>query len=241
MKMRMPSLIAAIAFILLVVAVPVLIISTTATVYSNAADLYKAGFKKYDISARTGINMTQLDQVAQKMADYFGGKSPTPQLTVTRHGQQFQLYSEKELIHLADVRVIIRLFFILQVISIVALIAMGVLVFMGRGLAEVLRGLQTGAAIAGLFTVVLIVWSMIDFNSLFLLFHYVSFSNNLWILDPTKDYLIMMFPEDFFNDSAILIVSSILIESLVIWILAFLIRRPLLKAAAASTSRSEIG
>jgi integral membrane protein (TIGR01906 family) len=47
------------------------------------------------------------------------------------------------------------------------------------------------------------VLSMLDFDNLFLEFHLLSFDNNLWILDPTKDNLLMMFPQGFWYDSAI--------------------------------------
>jgi integral membrane protein (TIGR01906 family) len=81
---------------------------------------------------------------------------------------------------------------------------------------------------------VLIIWALIDFDGLFLLFHYISFSNNLWILDPSKDYLIMMFPEGFFNDAAILIVSTIIGVAVIIWIAAFLVNKKLVRQAAAA-------
>ena len=36
-------------------------------------------------------------------------------------------------------------------------------------------------------------------------FHLISFTNDLWILDPRRDYLIMMFPQGFFFDSTMFI------------------------------------
>lgn len=213
------------AYILLTVAVPVLIIATTAIIYSHSVQLYQAGFQKYQISKVTGISTTQLDEVARTMVDYFNGKSPSPQLTVSSRGRQIQLYSEKELIHLEDVRSIVRLFGTLQVISILAFILLAIFIYIIGGAMQLLKGIQTGAIAAAVFTGVLIAWALVDFNSLFLLFHFISFSNNLWLLDPTRDYLIMMFPEGFFNDSAILIVCTILAESVMIWLLAFFIKR----------------
>jgi integral membrane protein (TIGR01906 family) len=224
MKTGFLNSIGTLAFILLIVALPVLIVSTTATVYSHYVELYKAGFNKYQISKVTGISGTQLAEVARKMVDYFEGRSPTPQLTVISHGRQMQLYSEKELVHLEDVRTIVRLFVVLQIISIIAFILLAIFIYWRTGARELLKGIQTGAIATAVFTGVLIAWALIDFNSLFLLFHFISFSNDLWILDPSRDYLIMMFPEGFFNDSAILIVCTILAEAVIIWLLAFLIR-----------------
>ncbi len=46
--------------------------------------------------------------------------------------------------------------------------------------------------------------ALLDFDRLFLQFHLVSFTNELWLLDPTKDYLIMLFPQGFWYDTALL-------------------------------------
>jgi uncharacterized membrane protein len=53
----------------------------------------------------------------------------------------------------------------------------------------------------------------------------MSFSNDLWLLDPSKDYLIMMFPQGFFFDAAVFIIATIIIEALVLWLIAFTIRK----------------
>ena len=44
---------------------------------------------------------------------------------------------------------------------------------------------------------------LFNFDQLFLLFHLVSFSNQFWQLDPTSDYLIMLFPQGFWYDATI--------------------------------------
>jgi uncharacterized membrane protein len=38
------------------------------------------------------------------------------------------------------------------------------------------------------------------FSQLFWQFHIISFPNEFWLLDPTKDYLKMLFPDGFFYD-----------------------------------------
>jgi len=60
------------------------------------------------------------------------------------------------------------------------------------------------------------IWALIDFEGLFLTFHLTSFSNDLWMLDPSKDYLIMMFPERFFFDAALFLVGSTAVEALIL-------------------------
>ena len=47
--------------------------------------------------------------------------------------------------------------------------------------------------------------ALLEFEALFLLFHQISFSNDLWQLDPRTDYLVIMFPTGFWLDATLLI------------------------------------
>ena len=40
-----------------------------------------------------------------------------------------------------------------------------------------------------------------SFEQLFLLFHRLSFANDLWMLDPRTDYLLILFPAGFWFDA----------------------------------------
>ena len=42
------------------------------------------------------------------------------------------------------------------------------------------------------------------FDDMFFRFHFLAFTNDLWLLDPSRDYLIMLFPEGFWFDTAML-------------------------------------
>ena len=43
--------------------------------------------------------------------------------------------------------------------------------------------------------------SLASFQQLFLLFHQLSFANDLWILNPHTDYLLILFPGGFWFDA----------------------------------------
>ena len=47
-----------------------------------------------------------------------------------------------------------------------------------------------------------VIWGLIDFDSLFYVFHLVAFRNDLWLLDPQTDLLIQLMPTPFFVDYA---------------------------------------
>ncbi len=64
--------------------------------------------------------------------------------------------------------------------------------------------------------IMLAVASLFDFNWLFTQFHLLSFSNDFWLLDPSTDYLIMLFPEGFWFDAVIVIFGLMALLALAI-------------------------
>jgi integral membrane protein (TIGR01906 family) len=82
-----------------------------------------------------------------------------------------------------------------------------------------------GALTIALLIIVGIV-ALVNFDWLFLGFHRLFFGSDTWILNPATDYLIMMFPEGFFSDAALFVVTATVVEALVIGgIAGFFVRR----------------
>ena len=50
--------------------------------------------------------------------------------------------------------------------------------------------------------------TMLNFDQLFLQFHLLSFTNDFWLLDPSRDYLIMLFPGGFWYDAMLCIAAA---------------------------------
>ena len=82
-----------------------------------------------------------------------------------------------------------------------------------------------GSVIALILVLLLATWSLFDFEHMFLLFHTVSFSNPFWMLDPSRDYLIMLFPGKFFFDAALFGFIAVIAECVVIGGITFSIVR----------------
>ena len=72
----------------------------------------------------------------------------------------------------------------------------------------------------------LIIFGMIiDFNYTFTLFHKIMFTNDLWILDPNTDFLIMIFPQRFFLEISAAIIILFLLINLIIFFSIFSFRK----------------
>jgi len=228
MKTRVIRLLGYLALVILALSIPVLIISGTVNIYAHSTDLYRYGFAKYGISAATGISNEQLNAVAQQMVDFFNGKAPSPQMAVRVNGLDRLLYSQKELVHMDDVCGIIAVFKVLQAAAILAFMAASAAAFAILGMRTLLRGIQAGTIATASLMALLAAWALIDFNSLFYLFHIVSFSNELWLLDPSRDYLIMMFKGSFFYDAAVMVTGTIMAEAVVLGLVTLAIEKIML-------------
>jgi len=92
------------------------------------------------------------------------------------------------------------------------------LVFYDHHWKETLLKLILLSGLLSVFLVILIsITFLVFFDYFFVLFHEISFSNDLWILNPKTDYLIMLFPENFFRDATYAIGLLSMIEFLFIY------------------------
>jgi integral membrane protein (TIGR01906 family) len=212
-----------ITYWLFVCCLPVLFITSTICWEVNALRLYEYGFDKYEISQDTGIDRIQLRSVAQHLIDYFNLRADTVQITVVKGDEEFNLFNERELIHLEDVRSLIQLDYWVQRGAFLVIVICALALFFGLrvGWRILIRGLFRGSFITMGLMVILALWALFGFERFFLLFHLVSFSNEYWMLDPAKDYLIRLFPEGFFYDAALFGFGAIMLEALLIGGVAF--------------------
>ena len=216
-----------ITYWLFVCCLPVLLITSTICWEVNELRLYEYGFGKYEISQDTGIDRIQLKSVAQHLIDYFSLRADTVQITVVKGDEAFNLFNERELIHLEDVRSLIQLdywvkrgAFLLMVIC-----ALALLFGLRAGWRILVKGLFWGSCITMGLMVILALWAFFGFERLFILFHWVSFANEYWMLDPARDYLIRLFPEGFFYDATLFGFGAIMLEALLVGGIAFGILR----------------
>jgi integral membrane protein (TIGR01906 family) len=203
MKRRILGIIAKWLFIL---CLPVLLLTASLGWAANSHWLYKYGFEKYDISQVSRLSDSELDKAASGLISYFNSGEEYISLSVTKDGQPFELFNQREIIHLKDVKGLIWLDYWLLLGTLVYVLAYaGVCLFWRKP--RYRRRLAWGLAGGGGLTLVLMLalglGTLFGFDQLFWKFHTLFFSNEFWLLDPTKDYLKMLFPNGFFYDAAL--------------------------------------
>ena len=199
----------AITSILFVICIPMLLLTTDLRFAANDIRLYEYGFNKYEVSAATGLDNEELLSVADQMVTYFNSDEEFLDIDI---------FNQRELTHLKDVKGLIQLAYRLQLASLAYIVAYVLINFALRRGAfwrDLARRLIWGSGATIAMLAVLGLWAVIDFDSLFLLFHLVSFSNELWQLSP-GDKLLLMFPQGFFNDAALFVAAAAIGEAIII-------------------------
>jgi integral membrane protein (TIGR01906 family) len=200
-----------------------LLVTTNVRWAANEVRLYHYSFAKYDAEAATGISRSQLDQAADKLVRYFNNDEETIRVFVQEDGRRVPLFNERETSHLTDVKNLFRTVFRVQEASLAFALVFVVAVFIWAAEAP-LRLLARILLQVSLFTLGLLalfaVLALVGFDELFLRFHLVAFTNDLWKLDPHTDHLIQMFPRDFWFDATMLVAGLTAMEAVLLASLA---------------------
>jgi len=208
---------------LFVVAVPLFLITASVTWAFNNSGVYQKGFEKYDISFVTGITEADLTQVAADIRGYFNSRAEPLQLRTRVFGQEQDLFKPKEIVHMRDVKKLVRGVYVIAGVSALYLLLAAGAGFLrrGRNYLEVLSrrllwgGVLTLASIIGVG-----LFALVGFDTLFLKFHQLSFANDFWQLDSRTDFLVMLFPQDFWFDATMWVTLRAVTGALIISVLA---------------------
>jgi integral membrane protein (TIGR01906 family) len=189
---------------LFIICLPALLLTASVSAAANCPWLYKYGFEKYDISRVTGLAPAELDKAAAGLIAYFNNNEEYINIVVEKDGQPFQLFNDREVAHIKNVKGLFRLVYkILLGTGIYALVFAGVCLFWWREKQRLGKGLFFGGGLTLAIMLVTGIIIAINFDWFFLQFHLLSFANDFWMLNPATDYLIMMFPQGFWFDAAL--------------------------------------
>ena len=204
---------------LFVVAVPLFLVTASVTWAFNNPGMYNRGFEKYGVSRVTGITGEDLDQVSADIRGYFNSRQEPLSVRTRVFGAERELFNQREVSHMRDVkRLVWGVYVIAAVTALYLLAAMGLgVVRHRRRSAEALArpffwggGLTLGLILAvGLF-------ALVGFDTLFLMFHQLSFANDLWQLDPRTDYLVILFPQGFWFDATMWVATRAVAAALAV-------------------------
>ena len=201
---------------LFILCVPLLLLSASIGGAANSLALYHYGFDKYGVSQTTGLPDTELDKAARGLIGYFNSGDEYINLTATRDGQTFALFNERVVVHLKDVKGLFRLDYWIFLGTLIYSFAFVGFVIWRKEWHQLAWGLLWGSGLTLGLVLVLGIGTVLNFDQFFLQFHLLSFANELWQLDPSRDYLIMLFPGGFWYDATLFITTATAVGAVVL-------------------------
>ena len=172
---------------------------------------YYAQYKVIKEAEHTDYTKEEMKQAYDEMLDYCIGKSPefsTGKLKFSEEGKE----------HFDDVKRLFILDFEIAAISLVGLL----LLSFTKPKANFIKHTPVTYAAASLISAaaVISIFAAIDFNAVFTVFHHVFFQGREnWMFDPASDEIILILPEVYFRNCAILIAAVMIILCLILYII----------------------
>ena len=186
-----------------------IIISGSLNFIVRSSLIYDYNISKYSIEKRTSLSLEKIKEINLGIRTYFFNEKELLDIDI---------FSNKEILHMKDVKSVMNFIFdISKILSIVFCILTFVLYSYFR--VYIYKLIFYSLSLFLSILVFLGTSFLLFFQELFIIFHQIAFNNDLWILNPNEDYLLMMYPEDFFRDVAILILVTSFILNVIVYIL----------------------
>ena len=198
--MKSNKFLAALCGILLSLAAAVAALAFILDGLGGSAPLMLQLMDKHAPAEATRLPQKHYPAMAEMITDYLSGREKTFQFSFTEgEGITYQCFNEKEQQHMADVKALFDLDRTVLLASVLVLILLGLLAWRLRLYRRwTARGFLWGSLLVLAVLTALAAWAAVDFDGLFILFHRLSFTNELWLLDPRTDLLIRLMPTAFF-------------------------------------------
>ena len=200
---------------LFIIGIPLVIFSAVVAIAFNCVSVYEYGFNKYDVASQVGISKADLIHIAKDLVAYFD--SPSQEYLDTRaviNGQETNVYNTDELIHMKDVKGLVRLDYGFLLVSFIYTSLYCALWLWRRAeMRKLARSILAGGLITLVIMLALWIGSLINFNWLFLHFHYIAFSNNFW---SAQGNMLKLFPGGFWYDIVLYCAIAMAVTSAVI-------------------------
>jgi integral membrane protein (TIGR01906 family) len=215
------------AMAVLAVVLPLAVISTVVLGLVHDAGFYHDGQVRYEVVQTTGLSQETHDRIDRAIIQFFEGTQTLPDALKADQAPP-DVYSQKEILHMNDVRDVIRAFGSVRTVTLAAC-AIALLLVIGRwnrgGRRFLSRTLITSAIVTVVLGAIVGAITYVAFDALFLVFHEVTFHNDFWELDPRTDHLIQMFPFGFWYDAMLTVATRVVLVTIFLGVVGVFLNR----------------
>lgn len=165
-------------------------------------------FNQHAETLVNGVLAAEYSSLAEGIGKYLAEETDEAQIHINRYGTRMPAFSDKEIAHLADVKALIiiakNMFFagfVLMLTNVLMCFWYSAKVVQ-NALHIVIKVALHGIILFFAFAGIIVLLVATDFHSAFYVMHQILFINNLWLMDPSKDLMIQLMPEQFFIEFA---------------------------------------
>lgn len=184
---------------------------------------YTKEYQKYNNAEIIGISSEELMDTTKVLLDYITDEREDMVVYATVKGAEREVFNQREKDHMVDVKQLYLLAMTVKDVCAIGAAILGI-IFLFQHKKQGLRWLAEGYKKAcGIFVAIVAglgIVAYIDFTRFWTLFHQIFFSNDLWLLNPKTDIMILMVPEGFFYDLVFKIALWFILIMIVLLILA---------------------
>jgi integral membrane protein (TIGR01906 family) len=214
--------------LLFVLFVSIALVTTSVNALLYDPNYYAQGQSRYAVGRTTEYSLDALRPVNRAIVEFFRSPGVSLPGALGGVGAQPDVFNEREVGHMEDVRDIVWLIGRLEAIALVGTAAIAAARFVAVREGAV-RWVSNRALIGAAATVAVVgamgALTLVDFGELFLTFHLLSFDNDLWQLDPRRDNLIRFFPFAFWFDATVTVAMRSVLSALLVAVVALWTRR----------------
>jgi integral membrane protein (TIGR01906 family) len=210
------------------IALVILLVTTNVRVAANSLWLYEQLFDRNQVPERTGITISELRNISTTIQEYFATDTEPLVVVATINDTHVNLFGSDEASHMADVKQLFVKTYQVQALSALALGCAFVIsagVRKRRALDMLALWLSRGSVIATGAIAIIGIASVVAFQQVFLLFHYIGFPQGNFTFSSQTDYLVRVFPTGFWSDITFVIAMMTIIEAVVLWTAIWIARR----------------
>lgn len=186
-------------------------------------------FDKYNIyqNLHFTIPMEDVKKFVYELMDFLIGKKAILDTKVMLDGTLTDFYSTRSLIHMGDCRNLFMAHgYLAKVLLLPITFGLVWTIMADEKWYESFYDIYKKTLI--LFAIILCIiisFAIINFDLFFTTFHKIFFRNDLWLFDPSKDYIINYLPHEIFIDIGIKIAIVVVVILLLIFALFYLLKK----------------
>ena len=157
---------------------------------------YLSEYERLGVYESCGADAVTLERATDILLEYLRGRADGLSGQGVIDGEQRDIFGADERAHMVDVKRLFELALVVMLCAGVVAIASALLA--GRDRRRTAQGALIGMGVFAALLAAAGIWCALDFNSAFNAFHELLFDNGLWIMDPATQFMIRMFPSEFF-------------------------------------------